>query len=476
MERLDHGAHLAGLGRAARGPRRSHRAGQLLPPVGRGRAGHAGRADAAGDPRRRPGAAGAGAGRVGRARCGAAARGWTRRRRPRCAQARELLRRLEALDAAGAITATGSRHGSSTGLHPRLAHLLVRARGTRVRRWPRTLAALLSERDLLRAPRDPDMRTRLELLRGDGARASTRARWRACATCAPTIARSGGARCGRRRAAPARCWPGRIRIAWRSASRASRAARARASATCWPTAAARCSSRRSTLAGSPYLVALDLDDAEGAEARIRLAAPLTREQLEMLRCARRSARAWRPIPIRAAARCARGACGAWMRWCWTSAASELDPQAMPRCIAGAAARAAGSTLLPWGEAARALRARLRFVADQRAAARADWPACRRRGAAGAICRSGWRPGCRASSGWTSCARASCAEALLSRLHARAAQPARRVRAHACHRAHRLAHRRGLRGRQRALHRGAHAGSVRPGRHAAHRRRHACPSR
>ncbi len=36
----------------------------------------------------------------------------------------------------------------------------------------------------------------------------------------------------------------------------------------------------STLSSAQFLVALDLDDAEGAEARIRLAAPLTREQLE----------------------------------------------------------------------------------------------------------------------------------------------------------------------------------------------------
>ncbi len=82
------------------------------------------------------------------------------------AQARELLRRLEAIDAAGAITATG-RAMLETGLHPRLAHMLVRARGTAFAALAARLAALLSERDLLRAARDPDMRTRLEALRGD---------------------------------------------------------------------------------------------------------------------------------------------------------------------------------------------------------------------------------------------------------------------------------------------------------------------
>ena len=70
----------------------------------------------------------------------------------------------------------------------------------------------------------------------------------------------------------------------------------------------------STLTSAPYLVALDLDDAEGAEARIRLAAPLTREQLEVALRDADHREAWKPTPIRAAAHCARAACGAWMHW------------------------------------------------------------------------------------------------------------------------------------------------------------------
>src|SRR5690606_30006214 len=82
------------------------------------------------------------------------------------AQARELLRRLEAIDANDAITPTGSAM-LDTGLHPRPAHMLVRARGTPREALAASLAALLSERDLLRAARDPDVRTRLEMLRGE---------------------------------------------------------------------------------------------------------------------------------------------------------------------------------------------------------------------------------------------------------------------------------------------------------------------
>lgn len=66
------------------------------------------------------------------------------------AQARELLQRLDALDAAGRITAVGRRM-AGLALHPRLAHLLLNA-GEQLAR-ALDLAGLLSERDILkRAP------------------------------------------------------------------------------------------------------------------------------------------------------------------------------------------------------------------------------------------------------------------------------------------------------------------------------------
>ncbi|MDE2250720.1 MAG: ATP-dependent helicase HrpB, partial [Gammaproteobacteria bacterium] len=89
------------------------------------------------------------------------------------AQARELLQRLEALDAAGAITPLG-REMAGLPLHPRLAHMVLAARARGALPLAAELAALLSERDLLRGggmARDPDVRTRLEMLRRDaGAR------------------------------------------------------------------------------------------------------------------------------------------------------------------------------------------------------------------------------------------------------------------------------------------------------------------
>ena len=84
------------------------------------------------------------------------------------AQARELLSELEALDAAGRVTALG-RDMAALGVHPRLAHMMLRARTLGHGRLGCKLAALLTERDPLRteaAAPDPDVRTRLEALRG----------------------------------------------------------------------------------------------------------------------------------------------------------------------------------------------------------------------------------------------------------------------------------------------------------------------
>ncbi|HEX6750176.1 MAG TPA: ATP-dependent helicase HrpB [Longimicrobium sp.] len=85
------------------------------------------------------------------------------------AQARELLAELGALDAPGAVTPHG-RAMAALPLHPRLAHMLLRAKEMRLGATACDLAALLAERDVLRgegrAP-DADVRLRLAALRGD---------------------------------------------------------------------------------------------------------------------------------------------------------------------------------------------------------------------------------------------------------------------------------------------------------------------
>jgi ATP-dependent helicase HrpB len=82
------------------------------------------------------------------------------------AQARELLRELDVLDAAGAVTAHG-RAAARFGLHPRLAHLVVRAGERGAARLGAELAALLADRDVLRDTDDPDIQLRLAALRRD---------------------------------------------------------------------------------------------------------------------------------------------------------------------------------------------------------------------------------------------------------------------------------------------------------------------
>src|SRR5690606_31370432 len=83
------------------------------------------------------------------------------------AQARALLCELDALDRDGRLTDHG-RALADLALHPRLAHLLLRARPLGLGALAAALAALLSERDPLRAegrPADVDLRLRLEIVR-----------------------------------------------------------------------------------------------------------------------------------------------------------------------------------------------------------------------------------------------------------------------------------------------------------------------
>ena len=86
------------------------------------------------------------------------------------ASARDVLEKLGALDSDGRITPHG-REMASIGVHPRFAHMLLRARGMGRLPLAADLAALLGERDLLRGAsgaRDADIRTRIEVMRGEG--------------------------------------------------------------------------------------------------------------------------------------------------------------------------------------------------------------------------------------------------------------------------------------------------------------------
>jgi ATP-dependent helicase HrpB len=81
-------------------------------------------------------------------------------------QARELLRQLHAIDQAGQATTHGDSM-AQLGLHPRLAHMILRASSEGLGRLACRLAAILSERDPLRYLRDTigvDLHARVEAL------------------------------------------------------------------------------------------------------------------------------------------------------------------------------------------------------------------------------------------------------------------------------------------------------------------------
>ena len=85
------------------------------------------------------------------------------------AQAVELLRELDAVNARGELTADG-RTMAAFPVHPRLAHMLLRSRALGTTALACKVAALLSERDILRGtsgPIDADLSLRLDALHRD---------------------------------------------------------------------------------------------------------------------------------------------------------------------------------------------------------------------------------------------------------------------------------------------------------------------
>jgi ATP-dependent helicase HrpB len=190
--------------------------------------------------------------------------------------ARDLLARLGALDARGRITGHG-REMARLAVHPRLAHMLLCARELGAVALAADLAALLAERDLLRSGgRDADIRTRLDILRGEaplgdtdrGALAAVRAQAREFVRQlgAPASARPNAESAG---ALLALAFPDRI-----GALRAGGEGR-------FTLANGRGAhfSEAQSLAGQPLIVAVHLDD-RARDARILLAAALEREALE----------------------------------------------------------------------------------------------------------------------------------------------------------------------------------------------------
>ncbi|MEY4762128.1 MAG: putative ATP-dependent helicase protein [Pseudomonadota bacterium] len=274
------------------------------------------------------------------------------------AQARELLGGLDAIDAEGRITAQGRRM-AAMGTHPRLAHMLVQARASGQGALAARLAALLSERDLLRGARDPDLRSRLEILRQGGGPAIDRGLLARVRQLVGQFAPPGEGRQGQGsddEAGALLAWAFPDRIAQRrGAIEGPSGGRYRLSGG----RGARLD-QVSTLGNAPFLVAVDLDDAEAAEACIRLAAPVTPAQLERVLGAHISEETQSGFDAREGAVVARRV--------RKLGALVLAERALP--LEGSMAAAAmvealqqrGLGALQWDDSSRALLARLRFAA------------------------------------------------------------------------------------------------------------------
>ncbi len=282
-------------------------------------------------------------------------------------QAVELLTWLEAIDSDGRATTHG-RELAGLGAHPRIAHMMLRARAAGDGALACDLAAILEERDMLHgdgSEHDADLRLRAELLRGVRLRDRLPEYVAGMRVNRDTVGRIGDA---------ARAWRRELRIGanqeWTDASAAGRivalafpdrVAQRR------PGPAARYQLRNGTgsvltdspaLAGEPYLVIAETD-GRVPESRIYLAAPLTLDELRedfATQVARQGVLEWDADKgLRAAEREVLGAIVLQER-----RIVSPDPEAVRSLVLEAIA-SSNLELLTWSESARRLRERLAFL-------------------------------------------------------------------------------------------------------------------
>jgi len=278
------------------------------------------------------------------------------------ASARNLLARLGALNGEGRITPHG-REMAQVGVHPRLAHMLLRARDLGCPALAADLAALLSERDLLRGPagaRDADIRERMDALRGEsGSGGVDRATLERARRFARDLLRQAGSgpRSPSRSAAKevpvggllALAFPDRIGRQRPGGEGRFTLTNGRGAHFAEP----------QSLARQELIVAVDLDDRE-RDARIRLAAPLTREAIDELmaeRLERADSVEWNAHEGAVRARRVLRLDGLVLE---ESALPEVPRQeALAAMLEGI--RQLGIESLPWSREARDLQARVAFV-------------------------------------------------------------------------------------------------------------------
>lgn len=273
-------------------------------------------------------------------------------------QAIELLQALEALDEARRITADG-RAMLALGVHPRLAHMVLTGRRLGLARTAAELAALLGERDIGGFD-ETDIALRLARLRRAGPRAGG-----ILAQIAKAADRLADGRRDEANAAAgigallATAWPDRIGQARGGQRGRFLLANGRGAFV----------DGADPLAGSEFIVACDLD-GQAREARVYLAAPLERDELEMVldhRIREKETADWDERRGTVVARRERRLGALALE------STELDrpgPEALQAGLLDAVQRK-GLDSLPWTPAARQFQAR---VALLRSLWPEDWPA------------------------------------------------------------------------------------------------------
>ena len=269
------------------------------------------------------------------------------------AQARALLADLGAIDGDGRPTAHGKQMARLP-LHPRLAHMVLRARAEGVGGTAAELAAILEGR---RPSSDADLRASLEMLHRGGDPAVARLREAARDIARRFDLKGGGGDAG---ALLALAYPDRV---------ARRRPGGRGS---FLLANGRGAVLRDSdpLAGAEYLAIAETDDA-GREARILAAAPLDEATLEAVlgdRIAWVETVAWDPSEQAVAARRQRRL-GAMVLA--DSALPNPDPAAVATALLEGVRRL-GLDALPWRDGAVALRRRVGFARALEGEAWPDW--------------------------------------------------------------------------------------------------------
>jgi ATP-dependent helicase HrpB len=279
---------------------------------------------------------------------------------PALAQARALLQALGALDSAGAVTAEG-RAMARLPLHPRIAHVVVRAKTGGEKALAAEIAAILGERDVIRrgaggALADVDLRLRLDAVRGDPLplgieldralvqrlRQETR-EWRRRLGVAAEQSDSTAV-------GDALLWAYPDRIAQRRPGQAGRYLLRSGRGASFPA--------DQPLAREDFLVAVELDDA-GSESRISLAVPVGADRVARLAeetGSRRQIVEWDDAAgeIRAVERLELGAL--------ILAERPIDPdREVATRVALEAIHRRGVAGLPWTDRALGLRRRLAFL-------------------------------------------------------------------------------------------------------------------